>query len=76
LHHQDYNVSGDRFTGRIEKKQKGTTLGTVTLPIQPTITDSNSVNWQQDSLNPIELAALDLAQGNNRVGYYWRKRSN
>jgi hypothetical protein len=62
-------VSGDRFTGRIRKKeQKGTTLGTVTLPIQPTITDSNSVNWQQDSLNPIELAALDLAQATIESG--------
>jgi hypothetical protein len=62
-------VSGDRFTGRIQKKeQKGTTLGTVTLPIQPTITDSNSVNWQQDSLNPIELAALDLAQATIESG--------
>jgi hypothetical protein len=62
-------VSGDRFTGRILKKeQKGTTLGTVTLPIQPTITDSNSVNWQQDSLNPIELAALDLAQATIQSG--------
>jgi hypothetical protein len=39
-----------------------------TLPIQPTITDSNSVNWQQDSLNPIELAALDLAQATIESG--------
>jgi hypothetical protein len=62
-------VSGDRFTGRIRKKeQKGTTLGTVTLPIQPTITDSNSVTWQQDKLNPIELAALDLAQATIESG--------
>jgi hypothetical protein len=54
------NLSGGTLKGR--RKQKGTTLGIVTLPIQPTITDSNSVNWQQDSLNPLELAGLVLSQ--------------
>jgi hypothetical protein len=43
--------------------QSGKPKGTVILPIQPTIVDSNSVNWQQDSLNPLELAALNLSQG-------------
>jgi hypothetical protein len=51
-------------------------LGTVTLPIQPTITDSNSVNWQQDRLNPIELAALDLAQATIESGTSWSKKCN
>jgi hypothetical protein len=53
------NLSGGTLKGR--RKQKGTTLGIVTLPIQPTITDSNSVNWEQDKLNPIELAGLELS---------------
>ena len=46
-----------------KRSQLGSPRGTVTLPIQPTIVDSNSVNWQQDSINPMELAGLDMAQG-------------
>jgi hypothetical protein len=42
---------------------EGKRRGTVTLPIQPTIVDSNSVNWQQDSINPMELAALNMSTG-------------
>lgn len=49
--------------GRIGSvQQNGIILGSVTLPIQPTITDSNSVDWQQETINPIELAALDLSK--------------
>ena len=46
--------------------RKGTaesTRGTVTLPIQPTIVDSNSVNWQEDSINSLMLAAADVSTG-------------
>lgn len=50
------------------KEQKGTILGTVTLPIQPTISDSNSVSWQQDKLNPFEIAGLDLSSAAIRKG--------
>jgi hypothetical protein len=39
------------------------TRGTVTLPIQPTIIDSNSVNWQEDSINSLMLAAADVSTG-------------
>jgi hypothetical protein len=55
----------NRFTGQIRKNQQNPEklLGTVILPIQPTIVDNNSVGWQQDSLNPLELAALDLSLG-------------
>ena len=38
-------------------------LGTVVLPIQPTIVDNNSVTWQQDTLNPFEVAGLELFSG-------------
>jgi hypothetical protein len=44
------------------KEQKGTILGTVTLPIQPTISDSNSVSWQQDTLNPLEMAGIQFSE--------------
>jgi hypothetical protein len=46
--------------------RKGTeesTRGTVTLPIQPTIVDSNSVNWQEDSINSLMLAAANVSTG-------------
>ncbi len=46
--------------GRIDPGT-GTSRGNVFLPIQPTIIDTNSVTWQQDSINPIELAALELS---------------
>jgi hypothetical protein len=70
------NVEGNKFTGRIEKnKQEGTPLGTVILPIQPTIVDNNSVGWQQDTLNPLELAALDLSLGTITGGIAGAKES-
>jgi hypothetical protein len=46
----------------------GTSRGNVFLPIQPTIIDTNSVTWQQDSINPIELAALELSTSGIRKG--------
>jgi len=56
--------AGNSFTGIVNKKeQSGTPLGTVVLPIQPTIIDDNSVRWNDDSLNPLELAALSLSTG-------------
>ena len=33
----------------------------VFLPIQSSITDQNSVGWEPDTLNPIELSALGLS---------------
>ena len=35
------------------KNTKGTIQGSVTLPIQPSITDSNSVDWQGSSMNAL-----------------------
>lgn len=53
---------GENFTGIIRRGTvEGTPRGRVFLPIQPTIIDSNSVDWQQDLINPIELAGLELS---------------
>ena len=42
-------------------------LGTVCLPIQPSITDISSVDWQNDTLNPLQAmgaeSSLDLIRG-------------
>lgn len=45
------------FTG----SNKGAKLGTVTLPIQPQISDSNSVSWGEDSINALEATAAGAA---------------
>lgn len=45
------------FTG----SNKGSKLGTVTLPIQPQISDSNSVSWGEDSINALEATAAGAA---------------
>jgi hypothetical protein len=39
---------GDRMSSRSSDQS---IIGSVTLPIQPTITDNNIVNWQEDTLN-------------------------
>jgi hypothetical protein len=49
------------------------TLGSVTLPIQPSITDSNGVDWGGANLNPIQAYAASLsldiaAAGGNITG--------
>jgi hypothetical protein len=60
-----------------EKKtrQTGSPLGTVVLPIQPTIIDNNSVTWQQDTLNPLEVAGLELFSGAVSEGTDGAKRA-
>jgi hypothetical protein len=44
--------------GGFDRKNKniGTMLGVVTLPIQPQISDSNSVTWGEDSINALQAA--------------------
>lgn len=45
------NLGG--FTG----SNKGSAMGTVTLPIQPSITDSNAVSWGENSMNALQALA-------------------
>lgn len=61
-------IADARFTGsglsrRLEKDGKIITMGTVTLPIQPSITDSNGVEWGGANLNPIEGYFASMARG-------------
>lgn len=42
---------------------KGTAMGTVYLPVQPTITDSNAVTWGEDTLNSLDAIAATAAYG-------------
>ena len=41
--------------------RKKTILGTVVLPIQPSITDTSTVDWQQEGINPLQGAGARIA---------------
>lgn len=47
-------------------------LGTICLPIQPSITDLNSVDWNREGINPLQLGvtqfAASLIEGNSNIG--------
>ena len=43
--------------GVFEGEIKGSTMGTVTLPIQPSISDSNGVSWGESQLNAVQAMA-------------------
>lgn len=43
------------------KRSNETIKGTITLPIQPSISDSNTVQWGEDRLNPIQAAGATTA---------------
>ena len=38
-------------------------LGNVILPMQPNLSETNSVDWGGDKINALQLAAADLAEG-------------
>ena len=42
---------------------KGSARGTVYLPVQPTISDSNAVTWGEDTLNSLDAIAATAAYG-------------
>ena len=46
-----------------EKRSLPELKGNIFLPIQPTIMDSNSVNWTPDSMNAIQLGAAGVSLG-------------
>jgi hypothetical protein len=71
----DINVTrgGGAFVDRPEAKNENeiqTRGKTVVLPIQPSITDANTVRWQEDSMNSLEAiaAAAALSTIQNGVG--------
>lgn len=54
------NIGGIGLQPRSEL-DKGTPLGTICLPIQPSISDQNRVNWNQEDINLIDLGAQTAA---------------
>ena len=47
--------------GTAGTRAKGKIIGTAILPIPAGITDTNSVGWGQDTMNPIQAAAANMA---------------
>lgn len=47
----------------IQEKNRGlgSSIATIVLPIQPSITDNNTVDWNGFGLNPVELAGYGLS---------------
>ena len=57
-------VFSANFQGQIiQRKNNTTSLGEVFLPIQPSITDRNSVEWSGGKLNALEAAAIGASYG-------------
>mgnify|MGYP001499332653 FL=1 len=46
---------------RLTKDKKPIKLGTVILPMQPNLSETNSIDWGGDKLNPIRAAFADIA---------------
>jgi hypothetical protein len=63
----EYQASGDLSTGNIAERDRTSSLkgrkplGHVFLPIQASITDANSVDWQGAGLNAIERSTVNLS---------------
>lgn len=64
-------LSAVKIDRRFSDKQK-VTLGSVSLPIQPAINDRNTVDWQGEGVNPLQIAgaraALVASAGKNFEG--------
>lgn len=47
----------------LNTQRKGAMVGSIALPIQSGIVDSNSVDWKEDRLNPLKAGAASAALG-------------
>jgi|LakMenEpi03Aug12_release.lakeMendotaPanAssembly.Ray.scaffolds.fasta_scaffold25436_9 hypothetical protein len=57
-------IGNTKISGPGATTRRGTEIvGTVTLPIQPSISDSNGVEWGGTPLNPIQAYAASIARG-------------
>ena len=60
-------LKGTGFSAKsvgLETRNLGTkVLGRVFLPIQPTISDINTVDWQNDNINPLQLLGAQASSG-------------
>lgn len=62
IQYQASKINEKNSTSIQEKNYTTTTsLATIILPIQPSITDRNIVEWQNNSLSPVDLALYSLS---------------
>lgn len=54
---RNFNLGG--AIGVLEERQELTPIGTISLPIQPLISDSNNVDWNSGRLNPLEMELVN-----------------
>jgi hypothetical protein len=47
----------------LKPRTPGSTKGTICLPIQPSISDNNRVNWNEDSIDIVDLALQTTGMG-------------
>ena len=63
---------GSLLTEREKNAPKKDILGTICLPIQPSITDSNTIDWNGNGVNPLNLGltqfGASLMSGNANTG--------
>ena len=66
-------LSNKIFDGLVQQSnvQRGSQVNTtynITLPIPNNITDSNSVSWGEDSINPLQAAGMNMIQNVGDTG--------
>ena len=57
------NSFGSPGLGPRDIKNEKNLLGSVTLPIQPSVTDTNSVQWGSEDLNPLQAFGAAVSYG-------------
>jgi hypothetical protein len=57
----EYGTRSINNQGGFDNRSLSSTLGTVKLPIQSQISDSNSVKWNEDTMNAFQLMAAGIA---------------
>lgn len=57
-----WSYAGKR-SAKGDRSRLGSQKSTVELPMQPQLSESNSVDWGADRLNPIQKAAAEIAKG-------------
>jgi len=56
-----FDAGSTQFTIPDIDDRKKISRGTVTLPMQPGIQEGNTVNWGEEQINPLQIAALNVA---------------
>jgi len=63
IQYEPRKISPNSQTGALlaDRPSTGTPLGTIILPIQPSITDMNTVDWNDIGANPLDMSLANLS---------------